>query len=351
MFSDEGKANKKLWSVLSGWKKDTAGVPPLKKDSITFTDSNARANILNDQFASIFTSELNSPLPTNTLPTFSTMPKITIGVKSVAKLLWSTKLHKATGPDFVPVRILKEVAKELAPVLALLFQSSLDKGTVHDDWKRVNVVPVFKKGDRSTPLNYRSISLITICSKLMEHIIHSNIMKHLHFHNILTDNQHGFRKWWSFESQLIIAIGDLANALNNKEQVDVILLDFAKAFDKVPQRRLLQKVEKCGVRGNILKWILPPKQNSTGGTRRSNISSHECSFWNSTRHSTWTSAAPHLHQRPPVQCQVNRKAVCRWYHHILEGADRDRCRHPPRRPGWPTEMGEYMADEIQRWEV
>ena len=172
-----------------------------------FTDSNARANILNDQFASVFTSEPNVPLPFNTLPTFSTMPKITNGVEDVATLLRSTQPHKGTGPDSVPARILKEATEELAPVLALLFQLSLDMGMVPDDWNRDNVVPLFKKGDRSTSLNYRPISWTSISSKLMEHIIHSNIMKHLHSHNILTDNQHGFLKRRSCESQLIITIG------------------------------------------------------------------------------------------------------------------------------------------------
>ena len=107
MVSNDRKPNKKLWSFLSGQKKDTAGVAPLRKDGITFTDSNVRANILNDQFASIFTSEPNAPQPTNTLPTFPTMLKITIGVEGVAKLLCSTKPHKATGPDSVSAHILK----------------------------------------------------------------------------------------------------------------------------------------------------------------------------------------------------------------------------------------------------
>ena len=221
-----------------------------------------RANILKDQFAFVFTSEPNAPLPTNTLPTFPTIQKITIAVEGFAKLQSSTKPHKATDPDSVPAHILKEAAEELVPVPTLLFQSSLDKGTVPDDWKRVKVVPVCKKGDRSTSLKYRPISLTSICSKLMAHIVHSNIMKHLHSHNILTDNQHGFQRR-SCEIQLIITIGDLANTLNNKEQFDVILLDFAKAFEKVPNRRLLQKVEKCGVRGNILKWITSFLQNRT----------------------------------------------------------------------------------------
>ena len=88
-------------------------------------------------------------------------------------------------------------------------------------------------------------------------------MKHLHSRDILTDNQHEFRKLRSCESQLIITIDDLANALNDKEQVDVFLLDFVKALDKVSYQRLLQKVEKCGVRGNILEWITSFLQNRT----------------------------------------------------------------------------------------
>ena len=89
----------------------------------------------------------------------------------------------------------------------------------------------------------------------MEHIIHSTVMKHLDMHDILIDVQHGFQKSRSCESQLIMTVQNLANSLYRKAHVDGILLDFSKAFDKVPHQRLLEKLSYYGVRGNLYSWI------------------------------------------------------------------------------------------------
>ena len=103
--------------------------------------------------------------------------------------------------------------------------------------------------------NYRPISLTSIVCKLLEHIIHSNIMSHFDRYNILTDKQHEFRSKHSCETQLVTTIQKIAQNLISKGQVDVILLDFAKAFDKVPHRRLLHKLKFYGIDGTTLAWI------------------------------------------------------------------------------------------------
>ena len=89
---------------------------------------------------------------------------------------------------------------------------------------------------------------------MLEHIIHSHIMKHLDRHNILNDSQHGFRKHRSTESQLISTVNEQAAALNTGEQRGSILLDFSKAFDKV-SHRLLHKLGFYGIRNGVLQWI------------------------------------------------------------------------------------------------
>ena len=99
--------------------------------------------------------------------------------------------------------------------------------------------------------------------KIMEHILHSNIISHLESHNILSEFQHGFRKKRSCESQLIITLQELADGLNTGEQIDCVLLDFSKAFDKVLHQRLLNKCEHYGIRGNTLQWIASFLQNRT----------------------------------------------------------------------------------------
>ena len=89
----------------------------------------------------------------------------------------------------------------------------------------------------------------------MEHIIVSNIWKHLHKHDIILHFQHGFQSGLSCESQLIETVHDWMTALDNKTQIDAILLDFAKAFDKVPHKRLLSKLTSYGITGNTHNWI------------------------------------------------------------------------------------------------
>ena len=144
---------------------------------------------------------------------------------------------------------------EIAPALSIIFQSSLDNGEVPLDWKDALVAPLFKEGDRSQPANYRPMSLTSICSKIMEHIIHHHTITFFEQHDILQDTQHGFRKRRSCESQLVLTVHDLATGLNNNSQIGAVLLDFSKAFDRVPHQRFLHKLSHYGVRNNILQWI------------------------------------------------------------------------------------------------
>ena len=174
------------------------------------------------------------------------------------------KIHKASGPDGLNARILKECRSEIAPILALIYNESLAQGTVPDDWRQANVAPILKKGEKYDAANYRPVSLTCICCKTLEHIIVSNINKNIAFESILADCQHGFRSQRSCETQLVQFFHDLVinldRALNrNHRQTDVIIMDFAKAFDKVPHRRLLYKLDYYGIRGSthnlITSWL------------------------------------------------------------------------------------------------
>ena len=137
----------------------------------------------------------------------------------------------------------------------VLFQASLNQATIPVEWKTANVVPNFKKGEKNKAENYRPVSLKYVTCKMLEHILCSNIMTHLESNNILHDAQHGFRKRRSCESQLILTIQDLAHNIGTKGQTDVILLDFSKAFDKVPHKRLLYKLHHYGIMKSHLGWI------------------------------------------------------------------------------------------------
>ena len=255
MISSDPGSNKRLGALVKSLRCDQTGVAPLKEGNILHCDPKQKANLLNKQFSSVFGTDDDSTLPELGPSQYPDMDDIRITTAGVLKLLKNLKQHKATGPDGISAKVLKETADQISPAITLLFQASLHQGCIPSTWKKALVVPIYKKGCKSSPANYRPISLTAILCKLCEHIVHCAIIHHLINHGILSNSQHGFRKRRSCETQLILAINDLARGLENKEQIDVILLDFAKAFDKVSHQRLLLKARHYGVRGLILQWV------------------------------------------------------------------------------------------------
>jgi len=254
-IDSENNCTKKLWSFIKSKRLDQTGIGPIIYKGETHTDSLSKANAFADYFASVYTQDDPSNIPTLEGEPFPEIHQIYIHPEGVAQLLHNLKPYKAAGPDNLPSYFLKEVAKEIAPSLCLIFQASLDQGVLPDIWKSASVVPIYKKGKKEDPSNYRPVSLTCICSKILEHVIYSCIFEHLDRHQILTEQQHGFRQHRSCVTQLISTIHDFAQCLNDKRQCDVLLLDFCKAFDKVPFSRLFYKLYHYGIRGTLLIWI------------------------------------------------------------------------------------------------
>ena len=152
--------------------------------------------------------------------------------------------NKAAGPDSIKPIILKELRLEIAPVICLLFEKLLKTGQLPSEWTKAQVCPLYKKGDKTDPANYKPISLTCILCKVIEHVIASSISRHITQHtcNILYELQHGFHEKCSCETQLIELVEDLARRLTLGKQTDLILLDFSKAFDKVSHQKLLYKL-------------------------------------------------------------------------------------------------------------
>lgn len=139
--------------------------------------------------------------------------------------------------------------------LSIIFEKSLNEGVLPQIWKCANVTAIFKSGSKSKPSNYRPISLTSVPGKIMERIIRNALVDHMTQNKLFNDAQHGFIAGRSCVTQLLEFLEDVTEALDNGFEVDVIYLDFAKAFDKVPHRRLLRKIEAYGVKGKLLVWI------------------------------------------------------------------------------------------------
>ena len=183
------------------------------------------------------------------------MANIEFTMQGIVKLLQNLKPAKSAGPDNIPTRILKEYALHTAPVLQVIYTQSYQIGILPNDWLTADIVPIYKKGDKSNPANYRPISLTSVCCKTMEHIICDTILDHLNTYNIINPTQHGFRSGLSCQTQLMLLVEEILRTMDQHYQVDLIMLDFSKAFDTVAHNKLLLKLEHYGIQSNTHSWL------------------------------------------------------------------------------------------------
>ena len=152
IISPESKTNpKRFWSFTKARRCDHSGVAPLKsKERIMFSDSQTKASILNSHFPNVFnmTESLDS-MKDKGISSHPSMTDIKVSCTRNFKLLRKLDVHKAPGPDGLSPKLLKELADELAPILTLLFQTSLQQGKIPDDWRTADIVPIFKSGEKS----------------------------------------------------------------------------------------------------------------------------------------------------------------------------------------------------------
>ena len=218
----EEKNSRPFWRYIKECGNDNIGIPPIRDGNELCDHSRGKAELLNKQFQSVFTKDNDSKpdIPGNPYPD---VDAINITTEGVIKLLSKLEANKASGPDRLPNRVLKTLAKEIGPMLHCIFVQSLDTGSLPNDWLEANITPIYKKGDRHDASNYRPVSLTVVCCKLLEHIICTHLRNHFNKLEIFSPFQHGFRKRHSCESQLVITWHDLAKHNDLKHQVDLAI--------------------------------------------------------------------------------------------------------------------------------
>ena len=159
------------------------------------------------------------------------------------------------GPDEIHGKLLYEIRNEISKPLAHLFNLSISLGIVPQDWKDANVIPLFKKGSRHQAQNYRPVSLTSIIGKLVENIIKVKLMSHLEQYNLINESQHGFLSGRSCLTNLLEFLENATSEVDSGNPVDLVYLDFSKAFDKVSHVRLVKKLRAHGIGGAVLEWI------------------------------------------------------------------------------------------------
>ena len=232
--------SKSFYAYARSKQKVRVKVGPLENNrGNIISDGFQMAEVLNEYFSSVFTTEDISSLPIPFTKFEGSKPEhlrqLFVTPEMIAKKIKKMKDNKSPGVDGIPQKLLKEIVEQISTPLAKLFNLSLE-GIVPSEWKEANITPLFKKGSRNKPENYRPVSLT-----LLETLIRDHMMEFLVKHKLINTSQHGFLKARS--CHLLCFLEEIKKWVDDGSPVDVVYLDFQKAFDNVAHQRFLLKLK------------------------------------------------------------------------------------------------------------
>ena len=165
------------------------------------------------------------------------------------------KPNKTGGVDGFNSSFILGMGDAVVEPLKLIYVKTLTSGIIPNDWKNANVTAIFKKGSKKKAENYRPVSLTSHICKCFERILKDEIVNHLESQDWIKNSQHGFRNNRSCLTNLLESSEVVARLIDEGNPVDIIYLDFSKAFDKVPHKRLIEKLKAHGIKGQVVNWI------------------------------------------------------------------------------------------------
>ena len=265
-FAEEKKAissikknPKFFYSYAKRFSTTNNSIGPLKDEDGKYVyDNDKIAQLFSKQYKSVFNKpDEDLPPASEMFPDdmLDSLTDIPFTRKDIIDSIDELSNNSASGPDNVAAHLLKNCKDELSPALYLLWRKCLDEGVTPSQLKHPEVIPIYKGGDMATPANFRPVSLTSHIIKVFEKVIKKYLVEYLTEKNLFSENQHGFRKGRSCLSQLLLHYEEILSSLASGKEVDVIYLDFCKAFDKVDFLSLLKKLKKLGIGGKIGRWV------------------------------------------------------------------------------------------------
>ena len=226
-----------------------------RKDGSSTTDKVEIAELLNEQFESVFTVDEGDAQEFGKRTEFTCNGDGIINRQDILVRLNKLNCEKAPGGDGVTQRVLMNCSEKFSVVLEVIFNRAMEDGDVPVEWREANIYPLFKRGSKLQASNYRPVSLTSVCCKVMEGIVRDNITIHLNRHNLISARQHGFVHQKACVTNLLECQHKVSAGMGANKPMDVLYTDFEKAFDKVSHRKLMIKLEAYGIGGKLLKWI------------------------------------------------------------------------------------------------
>ena len=261
------KSNPKaFYQYVASKTSNKEGVSDLMdSNGVLTSDNEKKCHILNSFFSSVFTKEDSDFIPDfkldKDIDVF--LETCQVSIQEMEKAILNLNANKSPGPDNFHPKLLKLSAVSLAKPFKLLFDKTIEEGVIPDDFKIAEVRPIFKKGDKSNPGNYRPVSLTSVVCKLFESFVKNALYNHLIDNDLLSKEQYGFVSGKNTITQLLVTLNDWMFDLDRNMSVDAAYMDFRKAFDSVPHKRLLNKLKGHNIKGPILNWITSFLSNRT----------------------------------------------------------------------------------------
>ena len=258
-LSDIGKSPKAYWSILKSFLigKKIPCIPPPFENNEYITDFKKKAELFNSFFAnhcSLINN--NSQLPrTLSYKTNERLYSIKITDDDILKIIAKLDPNKAHGHDKMSIRMIKICSTSICKPLRLIFSHCIDSGIYPCEWKKANVVPIHKKGDKQTLKNYRPVSLLPICGKIFARLIYNEMFGFFLDKGLISANQSGFKPGDSCINQLLSIMHNIYKSFDDGYEVRGVFLDISKAFGKVWHDGLIFKLQENGISGNLLNVL------------------------------------------------------------------------------------------------